>query len=155
MKIVITSGGFDPLHVGHIELFNKAREIGNYLYVILNNDQFLLKKKGYVFMPLKERKSVLEAILNVDEVVISIDKDMTVNKSLELVSKKIAKEISGTPYELIFLKSADRKGNSEKATCKRLGIKIMYSGKKIQSSSNLVSNVCKKYYATKMRGLDG
>ena len=68
-KVSIVSGGFDPLHVGHIELINRAREISDGVIVILNTDEFLIKKKGKPFMKFEERKIVLENLKNVSVVI--------------------------------------------------------------------------------------
>ena len=59
-KIVLVSGGFDPVHIGHIRMFNEAKSLGTKLIVILNNDDFLFKKKGYFFMNQDERREVLK-----------------------------------------------------------------------------------------------
>ncbi len=69
MKIVVISGGFDPIHSGHIEYIKSARLLGDKLIVALNSDEWLAKKKGKAFMPFLERKSILENIKNVDEVI--------------------------------------------------------------------------------------
>ena len=66
MKIAIVSGGFDPIHVGHVELLNKASRLANGLVVILNTDEFLTEKKGKPFMKFEERKVILENIRSVD-----------------------------------------------------------------------------------------
>src|SRR3989344_4130472 len=68
--VVAVSGGFDPVHVGHAHLFRDARALGDKLVVILNDDAWLKRKKGYVFMPQHERKELLESIRWVDEGVI-------------------------------------------------------------------------------------
>ena len=67
-KIVMTSGGFDPLHEGHIELIQKAKKLGDYLVVVLNSDDWLMKKKGKCFMSVEQRKKILEELRSVDEV---------------------------------------------------------------------------------------
>lgn len=67
--VVAVSGGFDPVHIGHIHLFRDAKKLGDTLLVILNDDDWLMRKKGYVFMPEQERKELLESIKYVDEVV--------------------------------------------------------------------------------------
>tara|TARA_X000000368_G_scaffold344252_1_gene282967 strand:+ start:3868 stop:4641 length:774 start_codon:yes stop_codon:yes gene_type:complete len=69
MKIVIVSGGFDPLHSGHISYFEDARSHGDKLIVALNSDDWLIKKKGKFFMPFSERKSIIENLSYVDEVI--------------------------------------------------------------------------------------
>ena len=56
------SGGFDPIHIGHIRLFDEAKKLGDELVVVLNNDHWLKKKKGYAFMPQNERKEIIQAL---------------------------------------------------------------------------------------------
>ena len=73
MKTVAVSGYFDPLHVGHIELFKLARALGDKLIVILNNDKQTKAKKGKCFMPAEQRKIILEELRCVDEVFLSIE----------------------------------------------------------------------------------
>lgn len=129
--LIVASGFFDPLHIGHIEYLKLAKALGDKLIVILNNDEQAQLKKGKVFMPLAERKIILESLSIVDEVFISIDKDKTVCKSLEYLKPNI------------FAKGGDRKIDNipEAEICKKLGIKIVDGlGEKIQSSSNLIKN---------------
>ena len=84
--IVAVSGGFDPLHVGHVRLFEEAKKLGDKLIVILNNDHWLRKKKGIVFMDDCERKEIIEALGCVDEVVLTSHthnpEDMSVSREL-------------------------------------------------------------------------
>ena len=61
---VIISGGFDPIHIGHIELIEKASRYGKVI-AILNSDDFLMKKKGFIFMPLEERLKVMKSIKDI------------------------------------------------------------------------------------------
>ncbi|MFH1325363.1 MAG: adenylyltransferase/cytidyltransferase family protein [archaeon] len=129
MTTVAVSGYFDPLHVGHIEYFELAKKLGDKLVVILNTDEQATKKKGFVFMPAKERKKIIESLKVVDEVFISIDEDKTVCKSLEAVKPDI------------FAKGGDRFSYEipEAETCRKNNIKMVDSlGNKIQSSSDLV-----------------
>lgn len=134
--IVAVSGGFDPIHVGHIRYLRDAKSLGDELVVILNSDRFLKKKKGYVFMPYKERKEILESIKYVDRVIPCIDNDQTVAKTLEQLRPNI------------FAKGGDRTIESlpkrEIETCKKLGIKLVLGvgGKKVQSSSWLIKKLC-------------
>ena len=144
MKISIVSGGFDPLHVGHIELFNRARKKGDSLIVILNSDSFLKEKKGKVFMPFEERKIILESLRVVDLVVRSIDVDNTVCKTLEELANLRILLPNGEPWEkLYFCNGGDRTNGTntpEHTTCERLGIESIYGlGDKIQSSSSLTA----------------
>ena len=132
VKIVAVSGYFDPIHIGHIEYFKLAKQLGDRLIVILNNDKQAILKKSKSFMPLEERKKILEALKDVDEVFVSIDEDETVCKSLEAVMPDI------------FAKGGDRFAYEipEAAICKKLGIKIIDGvGKKIQSSKNFYEKV--------------
>ncbi|MFH1714297.1 MAG: adenylyltransferase/cytidyltransferase family protein [Candidatus Nealsonbacteria bacterium] len=136
--VVAVSGGFDPVHAGHIRLFKKARELGDKLVVILNNDNWLNKKKGYCFIPQKERKEIIEALRWVDRVVItshgSAPKDISVCREL----RKIKPDI--------FANGGDRtkKNIPEVALCKKINCKMIFNvgiGGKIQSSSWLVKKV--------------
>jgi len=129
--LVVVSGGFDCLHIGHIRLLKKARELG-YLVVILNSDRFLTIKKGRPFMPFEERKEILESIKYVDRVIPCIDKDQSVCKTL----KKLKPDI--------FANGGDRiDGNIPEAeVCEENNIKMIFGvgGGKIESSSNLIKN---------------
>jgi|TARA_Y100001963_G_scaffold20188_1_gene25698 cytidyltransferase-like protein len=140
MKVSIVSGGFDPIHVGHIELFERARELSDELWVILNTDDFLTNKKGKPFMPFEERRKILKSLRVVDVVVPCIDKDQTVCKTL----KKLKKTTSITDTELFFCNGGDRtngENTPEHKICEKIGIKTVYGlGDKIQSSSWLTNN---------------
>ena len=128
--IVFTSGFFDPVHAGHIELFELAKKLGDKLIVAVNNDSQTMQKKGFVFMPAEEKAKIIAAIKWVDEVMISIDKDQTQCETLRLVKPDI------------FAKGGDRYAYEipEAPVCKELGIKIVDGlGAKIQSSSDLVA----------------
>ncbi len=132
--IVAASGGFDPLHIGHVEYLEKAKKLGTKLVVILNSDDFLVRKKGQAFMPFAERKRILEALRCVDEVIPCIDEDQSVCKTLELLKPDI------------FAKGGDRTSGNipEKEVCDRLGINIVDGlGEKIQSSSSLIEKIKK------------
>lgn len=139
-KIVAISGGFDPIHVGHVEMMKEAKELGDKLVVIINNDNWLKKKKGFAFMNEQERKTIIEAIRYVDEVIITKHpenpSDMSVCKELE------------TLHPDIFANGGDRKPDGdpvpEVELCNKLGIDLVYNvghSGKIQSSSDLVKRV--------------
>ena len=88
-KIVAVSGYFDPIHVGHIEYLELAKNLGDKLIVIVNNDHQCRLKKGKPFMDEKDRLKIVESLRIVDEVFLSIDKDKTVCKSLEYIKPDI------------------------------------------------------------------
>ena len=90
MKIVVVSGGFDPIHSGHIEYFKSAKKHGDKLLVALNSDAWLEKKKGKIFMPFSERYSIVSSIKYVDEVLDFDDDHMgSCIKALEKIKKRI------------------------------------------------------------------
>ena len=76
MKISVVSGGFDPIHSGHISYLKAAKKIGDYLIVALNSDQWLVNKKGKFFMPFNERKAIIENFVDVDTVINFEDDDL-------------------------------------------------------------------------------
>ncbi len=134
MKTVCVSGGFDPIHIGHVRMFNAAKKLGNKLIVILNNDNFLKNKKGYIFMPVAERREIIENLKAVDEVIVSRSLDKTVIRDL----KNIVPDI--------FANGGDWDKNNpppEIEICEKLGIEIVFGvgGGKVQSSSKLVGEI--------------
>ena len=138
MKLAIVSGGFDPVHIGHIELFEKAKDMADDLCVIVNDDTFLERKKGKAFMPLSERLKIIESLKPVDMVVEAADQDDTVCNTLEWV-----RALYKNKYKhMMFCNGGDRtnKGDTpEHKTCEQIGIKPVYGlGDKIQSSSSLL-----------------
>tara|TARA_A100001515_G_scaffold99033_1_gene79935 strand:+ start:326 stop:754 length:429 start_codon:yes stop_codon:yes gene_type:complete len=136
MKIVITSGYFDPIHVGHLECLELARELGDKLVVIVNNDHQAALKKGRAFMPVQDRVKIVSALRCVDDVFLAIDTDASVCNSIEGVYS----EYSSIDNEFIFAKGGDRMSSEipEAQLCKRLNIKIVDGlGAKIRSSSDL------------------
>jgi len=127
MKTVAISGYFDPLHVGHIELINQAAKLGDELIVIVNNDDQATLKKGRPFMNQDDRANIVANIKSVDEVVLSIDYDKSVCRTLKLVKPDV------------FAQGGDRHDDEvpEKGICKELGIKMIDGlGDKIRSSSD-------------------
>jgi cytidyltransferase-like protein len=125
---VAVSGYFDPIHVGHLEYFKCAKDLGTYLIVIVNNDHQCSLKKGKSFMPENDRVKIVEAIKDVDEVILSIDEDRTVSKTLEIVNPDI------------FANGGDRHNKEipEAEVCRRYNIKLADGlGEKIRSSSSL------------------
>ena len=139
--VVAVSGGFDPLHVGHVRMFKEAKKLGDKLVVILNNDNWLRKKKGFAFMPQNERKELIKHIRWVDDVVTTGHKPNTKDMSVVKELRKLK------PH--IFANGGDRKsGNTpEVPVCEELNIEIVFNvgkGGKIQSSSRLLEKYKKK-----------
>ena len=128
MKKIAISGYFDPIHVGHIEYINNAKKLGDWLVVIVNNNNQCALKKGKYFMDEKDRILIVKNIKAVDEVFLSIDEDKTVCKSLEKVNPDV------------FANGGDRKNYEipESKVCKENNIQIIDGlGDKIRSSSDL------------------
>lgn len=127
MKVVV-SGYFDPIHVGHLEYFKYAKELGDYLIVIVNNDHQCSLKKGKSFMAQEDRVKIVESIKGVDEVVLSVDRDRTVCRTLEIIKPDI------------FANGGDRHNKEipESKVCQKYNIKLIDGlGSKIRSSSDL------------------
>ena len=103
MKVVIVSGGFDPIHSGHIKYLLEAKKLGDILIVALNSDEWLIEKKGKEFMPFEERKVVLENISCVDKVISFEDDDLG---SCINALKSIKNEFPND--EIIFANGGDR-----------------------------------------------
>lgn len=103
MKIVLVTGGFDPLHSGHIEYFTEAKKLGDILVVGINSDEWLTRKKGKPFMPLRERISIISALSVVDDVLTWDDND---NSACGAIFKLMS--TSGYGQEIIFANGGDR-----------------------------------------------
>ena len=134
-KVVAVSGGFDPLHIGHVRMFEAAKKLGDKLVVIINNDNWIELKKGKAFMPEQERKELIEALRVVDDVVLTKHKPGTDDLSICEVLKEIKPDI--------FANGGDRKEDNipEVAVCKEIGCEMVFNvgeGGKVQSSSWLV-----------------
>ena len=102
MRIVIVTGGFDPVHSGHIEYFKAASKLGDSLLVGVNSDEWLSRKKGKPFMPIEERTAILDALAVVDSVFEFDDSDDTAVGAI----KQIRKEFPDA--EIIFANGGDR-----------------------------------------------
>ena len=135
-KAIIVSGYFNPLHKGHLELFEKAKTKGDELWVIINNDVQRELKGSKAFMEEDERIIIVTAIGIVDKALISIDKDKTQCETLRFLEKEY-----GAEYDLFFANGGDQNNNSipEVTVCKEKGIGLLEGlGSKIQSSSWLL-----------------
>lgn len=135
MRTVAISGGFDPVHSGHINLIKSAAKYGK-LIVILNSDEWLVRKKGYAFMRWAERARILMGLEHVWQVSSVDDSDGTVCEALERIKPDY------------FANGGDRKEENipELELCKKLGITPLFGigGEKTQSSSELVNALVNK-----------
>lgn len=134
--VVVVSGYFNPLHVGHIEMIKQAKKLGDKLVVIVNNDEQVKIKGSFPFMKEKNRVEIMRSLRDVDEVVLSIDTDASVKKTLEKINPDIFAN-GGDSY--------NKQNVPEYGVCKRLDIKMVDGlGDKLHSSSELIKRVIKK-----------
>mgnify|MGYP001562348211 CR=1 FL=1 len=152
-KVVMVSGGFDPVHIGHVRLFQEAKKLGDELVVVINNDNWKMAKRRHVFMPDKDRKEIIGALACVDKVVITgHSKNPKGPKSMS-VSKELFKI---KPH--IFANGGDRNEEDAKNPnsslyydidmCKKLGIEMVFNvgyGGKVRSSSDLLKEYLEKH----------
>lgn len=136
-KAVIVSGYFNPIHKGHLELFEKAQEVGDFLIIVVNSDLQRELKGSKEFMDENERLRIIQSIKGVGYSCISIDKDKTQNETLKMLNHKF-----GDIMDLHFANGGDQSNNTipESVVCNELGIKLIDGlGDKIQSSSWLLN----------------
>ena len=128
---ICVSGGFDPVHIGHLRMMQEAAQYGN-LIVIVNSDKWLMRKKGYIFMPFRERCEILQGFGCVSDTTYVNDADNSVCEALRRLKPDY------------FANGGDRKTDNtpEMELCNELGIELVWNvgGGKIQSSSTLVSD---------------
>lgn len=137
MKTVMVSGGFDPIHGGHVQMIRDAAQHGNVI-VVANSDEWLMRKKGYVFMTFEERAKILKEMKGVILVSAVDDSDNTVCEAIKLLRPDY------------FANGGDRgKDNTpEQDVCEQLGIEMLWGvggDYKFNSSSDLVKNVVENY----------
>lgn len=137
-KIYLTSGGFDPLHIGHLKCIQAsavlARENNGKLIVLVNGDQFLIDKKGKPFMKIDERLAIIDGLKGVDLAIEWYDGSQTVSNAIKLFSPDF------------FTKGGDRDDPTvipEWDVCQEVGCRVILGvgGEKIQSSSSLIKNM--------------
>lgn len=148
MKIIVVSGGFDPIHSGHIAYFKAAKELGDKLVVALNSDDWLINKKGKFFMPFQERKTIIENLLPVDSVIDFIDDEAgsAVNALIKV------KEIYPGD-EIVFANGGDRnKSNIPEMSVE--GVEFLFSigGDDKKNSSSWILKDWKYYLEDRIWG---
>ena len=132
---VVVSGYFDPIHVGHLEMMKLAKQLGDELVVIVNNDKQAKLKKKKSFMSEDDRLKIVKAIRYTDAAFISVDEDKTVCGSLEKVRRNYK------DYDIIFANGGDRHSGEipESKVCKKCDIQMIDGlGDKIRSSSKII-----------------
>lgn len=134
MKIVIVSGGFDPIHSGHISYFKSAKKLGEKLIVALNSDAWLIKKKEKFFMPFEERKIIIENLSMVDEVIEFEDDELgSATQALIKVKKSYPND------EIIFCNGGDRtKDNIPEMQIKDVAFEFGVGGADKKNSSSWI-----------------
>ena len=136
-KAVIVSGYFNPVHKGHLELFENAKKHGDELWVIINSDEQRMLKGSKEFMDELERWDIIRALRVVDDSLISIDADGTQCETLQMLAVA-----HGKKYKLAFANGGDQDNSTipERSVCEEYGIELIDGlGDKIQSSSWLLS----------------
>tara|TARA_R110002020_G_scaffold252120_5_gene465919 strand:- start:38 stop:556 length:519 start_codon:yes stop_codon:yes gene_type:complete len=130
-KTICVSGGFDPVHIGHLRMMQEASQYGDVI-AIVNSDEWLMRKKGYIFMPFKERCEIIRGFKCVTATSFVDDEDSTVCEALRRLKPDY------------FANGGDRKTDNtpEMDVCEELEIELLWGvgGNKIQSSSTLVSD---------------
>jgi len=139
--IIILSGGFDPIHKGHIRMFKAAKNFPAEVIVGLNSDSWLTRKKGKPFIDFDERKEILESIRFIDSVCSFDDND---DSACELIKSVIKEKEQVENLKIYFGNGGDRnkKNSPEVDYCSKNNIDILWGlgGEKIQSSSNLINS---------------
>jgi D-beta-D-heptose 7-phosphate kinase/D-beta-D-heptose 1-phosphate adenosyltransferase len=132
-KLVMVSGGFDPVHIGHLRMFEEAKKLGDELLVVLNCDEWLVRKKGRFFMSGHDRAEIIKGFHCVDYVHVLESARNDVCEAIEIFK----------PH--IFANGGDRRDEKdipEAEICKRLGVEMVFNvgGGKLRSSSELLKN---------------
>jgi cytidyltransferase-like protein len=148
MKLIVVSGGFDPIHSGHIAYFNSAKSYGDKLIVALNSDVWLEKKKGKFFMPFDERKVIVESIKFVDEVIgfEDDDKGSCIN-ALEEIKKSYPND------NIYFANGGDRdKKNIPEMSVSGISFLFGVGGNDKKNSSSWILNKWQYYFEERQWG---
>jgi cytidyltransferase-like protein len=148
MKIIIVSGGFDPLHSGHIAYFKSAKELGDKLIVALNSDEWLINKKGKFFMPFNERKSIVENISCVDSLIDFEDDELGSATNALIKIKKMHPN-----DQIIFANGGDRnKENIPEMSVDGIDFRFSVGGDNKMNSSSWILKNWQYYFEERLWG---
>jgi len=137
--IVIASGYFNPLHIGHLDYLWRAKELGDTLIVIVNSDYQVALKGSKSFQSQEDRLEIVRSLAMVDDVVLSVDEDKSVCATIRLIRAEL-----GDSHRYIFAKGGDRFAGEipEAVVCCELGIAIVDGlGAKIRASSEILAQI--------------
>ena len=148
MKIILVSGGFDPIHSGHIEYFKSAKKLGDKLVVALNSDKWLEKKKGKFFMPYEEREVIIKSIMYVDEVIdFKDDEQGSCINALEKLKSLYPND------DIYFANGGDRnKKNIPEMTVSDINFIFSVGGDNKKNSSSWILNKWQYYFEERQWG---
>ena len=135
-KAIIVSGYFNPIHKGHLEYFQNAKKLADFLFVIVNSDHQRALKQSKEFQLEDERMLIVSSLKPVDKAILSVDKDRTVCQTIASIAKDYGQE-----YDLAFANGGDQNNTTipERPICEKMGIALLDGlGDKIQSSSWLL-----------------
>ena len=135
-KAIIVSGYFNPIHKGHLEYFQNAKKLADFLFVIVNSDHQRALKQSKEFQLEDERMLIVSSLKPVDKAILSIDKDRTVCETIASIANEYGQE-----YDLAFANGGDQNNTTipERPICEKMGIALLDGlGDKIQSSSWLL-----------------
>lgn len=137
-KIVLVTGGFDPIHSGHIHYLNDAKKLGYKLIVGLNSDEWLIRKKGKNFLSIEERKIIVENLKPVDYVISFNDEDGSACDAIEKI-------LSDTWDTVVFANGGDRNNKNTpeyRKYKKHPDVEFVFGvgGNKINSSSKILAD---------------
>ena len=135
-KAIIVSGYFNPIHKGHLEYFQNAKKLADFLFVIVNSDHQRALKQSKEFQLEDERMLIVSSLKPVDKAILSIDNDRTVCQTIASIAKDYGQE-----YDLAFANGGDQNNTTipERPICEKMGITLLDGlGDKIQSSSWLL-----------------
>ena len=136
----LVSGGFDPVHIGHLRMFRDATRLSNKIILLLNNDEWLIKKKGKPFMNENQRKEILEEFTSISEVIIQSSSEKSSSRAIEEFVK------NNPGKSICYCNGGDRSNIEnirEAKVCKRLGVNLEFGvggEEKVESSSQLTKN---------------